>query len=118
VQVDDQKRPDDAVPEHVHKPAGLKDPNVPRKLRIETTKVGPHRARLTGTNLQSGDLHSRGLDLRRGRDHDAARRMMQHVIDRLPEDRPASVASGDPSNTGLLLPPHDCPLRIALERSE
>ena len=45
VQVDDQKRPDDAVPEHVHKPAGLKDPNVPRKLRIETTKVGAHRAR-------------------------------------------------------------------------
>ena len=45
VQVDDQKRPDDAVPEHVHEPARLKDPNVPRKLRIQTAKVGAHRAR-------------------------------------------------------------------------
>jgi hypothetical protein len=45
VQVDDQKRPDDAVPEHVREPARLKDPDVPRKLRIQAAKVGAHRAR-------------------------------------------------------------------------
>ena len=45
VQVDDQERPDDAVPEHVHKPARLQDPDVPRKLRIQAAKVGAHRAR-------------------------------------------------------------------------
>ena len=45
VQVDDQKRPDDAVSEHVREPAGLKDPDIPRQLRIQAAKVGPHRAR-------------------------------------------------------------------------
>jgi hypothetical protein len=45
VQVDDEKRPDDAVPEHVREPARLKDPNVSRKLRIQAAKVGAHRAR-------------------------------------------------------------------------
>ena len=42
VQVDDQKRPDDAVPEHVREAARLKDPDVPRKLRIQAPKVGTH----------------------------------------------------------------------------
>jgi hypothetical protein len=42
VQVDDQERPDDAVPEHVHEPTCLEDPDVPRKLWIQAAKVGPH----------------------------------------------------------------------------
>jgi hypothetical protein len=45
VQVDDEKRPDDAVPEHVREPARLKDPNVSRKLRIQAAKVGARTAR-------------------------------------------------------------------------
>jgi hypothetical protein len=36
VQVDDQERPDHAVPEHVGEPARLQDPNVPRQLWIQT----------------------------------------------------------------------------------
>ena len=56
VQVDDQERPDDAVPEHVREPPGLKDPNVPRQLRIQAAKVGPHRASLTASALRQ-DSH-------------------------------------------------------------
>ena len=54
VQVDDQERPDDAVPEHVHEPARLQDPDVPRKLRIQAAKVGPHGSRLSGQGGYTG----------------------------------------------------------------
>ena len=54
VQVDDQERPDDAVPEHVHEPARLQDPDVPRKLRIQAAKVGPHWSRLSGQGGYTG----------------------------------------------------------------
>src|SRR6266540_2149886 len=47
VQVNDQERSDDAVAEHVREPAGLKDPDVPRQLRVQAAKVAPHRASLT-----------------------------------------------------------------------
>ncbi|MDX6407252.1 MAG: hypothetical protein QOE13_323 [Gaiellaceae bacterium] len=42
VQVNDQKRPDNAVTEHVRQPASLQNPDVPRELRIEAAKVGAH----------------------------------------------------------------------------
>ncbi len=54
VQVDDQERPDHAVPEHVHEPAGLKDPDLARKLRIQATKVRPHGSRLSGHRGYTG----------------------------------------------------------------
>jgi hypothetical protein len=42
VQVDDQERPDHAVPEHVREPARLEDPDVPRQLRVQAPEVVPH----------------------------------------------------------------------------
>ena len=54
VQVDDQERADDAVPEHVHEPTRLQDPDVPRKLRIQAPKIGPHGSRLSGQGGYTG----------------------------------------------------------------
>ena len=50
VEVDDQKRPDHPVPEHVREPAGLKNPNVSRQLRIQTSEVAAHAEEANAAN--------------------------------------------------------------------
>ena len=47
VQVDDQERPDDAVPEHIREAPGLEDPDVARQVWVQAPKVGPHAASLS-----------------------------------------------------------------------
>ena len=46
VQIDDQERPDDTVPEHVREAARLEDPDVAGQLRVQAAQVRPHRASL------------------------------------------------------------------------
>ena len=48
VQVEDEEREHDAVPERVDDPAALEEPDIPRQLRIEPTQRGErsHRANL------------------------------------------------------------------------
>ena len=47
VQVDEEEREDDAVPERVREAAGEERPELPREVRVERTEVRAHRPRVS-----------------------------------------------------------------------